>query len=67
MRDNLFFVVAVLLVTIAVIAVVWMAPSNSERVQSFNAECSAAGFTAEQCAFLLKLSTRGRSAETSAR
>jgi hypothetical protein len=60
-RHNLFFVAVVLLATIAIMAVVWIAPSDSERLRSFQAECAAAGFNAEQRAFLFNLSAHGRS------
>jgi hypothetical protein len=62
-RDNLFFVVVVLLAITAVTAVVSTTPTDSERLQSFHAECAAAGFNAKQCAFLLKLNAHGRSSD----
>lgn len=62
-RDNLSLVAVVLLAATVVAAVVRVAPSDSERLQSFQAECAAAGFHAEQCAFLFKLSSHGRSAD----
>jgi hypothetical protein len=66
LRHNLFFVAVVLLAITAVTAVVSITPTASERLQSFHAECAAAGFNAEQCAFLFKLSTHGRLAEAAA-